>query len=48
MEQNLNSDNFDSVFQSVNISFEDKETDMTEFGEYLMKEFPGKEVQAAV
>ena len=46
IEQNLNSDNFDSVKKSVSISFEDKETDMTEFNEYLMREFPGKEIQA--
>ena len=46
IEQNLNSDNFDSVKKSVSISFEDKETDMTEFNEYLMRELPGKEIQA--
>ena len=46
MEKDLNNDEFESVQLSVNIQFEDRETDMTEFNEYLMKGFPYKEVQA--
>ncbi len=48
MEKHLNNDDYDSELEVAHLSFEDRETDMSEFNEYLMTEFPVKEVQATV
>ena len=48
MEKRLDDADFDSSHRHLQIEFQDKETDMSEFDFYLLNQLPSQEIQATV